>query len=174
MGDLLLAASDVVNASVPASTRTKTVNKTKTFVPLTPKIPVKPGPAPTKPEVALPVQSVTPNIVFRQAQAAKAEKIVHKVRETKKPMAVAAKEKTPPVPVAEPKTKPVASVQTRIAPRLFVSDNNKDCPNCTSSVAKNVSRCRCGYEFPSSEQLIPPLSMSDEERAEFAKLFSHP
>jgi hypothetical protein len=37
-----------------------------------------------------------------------------------------------------------------------------------------AARCRCGYEFPSSEQLIPALAMSDEERAEFAKLFNFP
>ncbi len=163
--------TNVVNAAVAASTRAKRAHKT--VVPLTPKIPVKPAPAPTKPEVALPVQTATPNIAFRQAQAARAEKIVHKVQEAKKPVAAMAKEKTPSRPVAEPKAKPVASAQTRNAPRLYALDN-KDCPNCTSSVAKNVSRCRCGYEFPSSEQLIPPLSMSDEERAEFAKLFSYP
>jgi hypothetical protein len=41
-------------------------------------------------------------------------------------------------------------------------------------VAIAAARCRCGYEFPSSEHLIPALAMSDEERAEFAKLFSMP
>lgn len=160
--------TDVANAVVADSARVKRANKK--VVAFAPKIPVKPAPAPTKPEVALPIQTAIPDIAFRQAQAAKAEKIVHKAQETKKPATAMGREQTPPKPAAESKAKPVASTRTRSAPRLYASDN-KDCPNCTSSVAKHVSRCRCGYEFPSSGQLIPPLSMSDEERAEFAKLF---
>ncbi len=131
--------------------------------------------APTKPDIAPPVQSATPNPVFRQAQAAKAEKILRAIssaKPTPAPAAKAIKEESRMPAVTEPKPPQTTSVSVKAAPRLYAPRDKKECPNCTASVASSAARCRCGYEFPSSEQLIPPLAMSDEERAEFAKLFN--
>ena len=127
-----------------------------------------------KPDIAPAVQSATPNPAFRQAQAAKAEKILRAKITQPAPVAKAVKEEARMVPVAEPKPSQTTPITAKTAPRLYAPRDKKDCPNCTASVAIAAARCRCGYEFPSSEHLIPALAMSDEERAEFAKLFSMP
>lgn len=114
-----------------------------------------------------------PNKAFRKAQAAKAEKIL-RAAQAVQPVATVNTEKLPEAPVVEAKTapSPIAAVPVKTAPRLYAAPDKKDCPNCTASVAVNSARCRCGYEFSSSEQLIPALTMSEEERAAFAKLFT--
>jgi len=128
-----------------------------------------------KPHIAPPVQSATPNPAFRQAQAAKAEKILRAKNAQPTPIVEVVKEEARKVPVAEPKPPQITSNNSaKTAPRLYAPRDKKECPNCTASVAIVAGRCRCGYEFPSSEQLIPALAMSDEERAEFAKLFNFP
>jgi hypothetical protein len=142
----------------------------------------KPAPAPVaaKPETILPpVQTRTPNPAFRQVQAARAEKILRQA-ETAAAVKAVIKEESTVVPkiAAAPKREakappPATPVLTKSAPRLLGGDK-KECPNCTASVDNRINRCRCGYEFPTSETLMPALSMSEEERAEFAKLFSFP
>lgn len=128
-----------------------------------------------QPQIVQPVQTVTPNPAFRQAQSAKAEKILRAKQDTQS-MAPVTEEKTPITPSVERNIVPAifSPAPTKTAPRLYTVEKKKDCPNCTSSVDSHAARCRCGYEFSSSEQLIPPLAMSDEERAEFAKLFGFP
>ncbi|WP_372522360.1 zinc ribbon domain-containing protein [Sulfuricaulis sp.] len=133
-----------------------------------------PPPAPRKPDNAPPAQTATPNTAFRQAQAAKAEKFLRSKNTQPTPVAKAVKEEARMVPVAEPKPPQTTPITAKTAPRLYTPRDKKECPSCTASVASSAARCRCGYEFPSSEQLIPPLAMSDEERAEFAKLFNFP
>jgi hypothetical protein len=131
--------------------------------------------ASSEPEIAPPTQTATPNPAFRQAQAAKAEKILRAKNAQSTPVIKEINKEARMVPVAEPKppqTTPIITAKS--APRLYAPRDKKECPNCTASVAIAAARCRCGYEFPSSEQLIPPLAMSDEERAEFAKLFNFP
>ncbi|MHB8623326.1 MAG: hypothetical protein ACYC9J_11455 [Sulfuricaulis sp.] len=132
------------------------------------------APVRKKPEVAQPLQTAAPNPAFRQVQAAKAEKIVRTVRDIKSPPQ-SKKEFTPVLPITKKVISPVITVpvNTKSAPHLYKEEKKKDCPNCTSSVDISAASCRCGFEFPASEQLIPPLAMSDEDRAEFAKLFSH-
>jgi hypothetical protein len=136
-----------------------------------------PKPVASKPAITPPpvIQSRTPNPAFRQAQAARAEKILRKaetaaaVKEViKEEVTVAPKAVMTPKP--EPKSPPPAPVLTKSAPRLMGPDK-KECPNCTGSADTKASRCRCGYEFPASETLMPSLTMSEDERAEFAKLF---
>lgn len=136
--------------------------------------------APVKQEAAAPqpAQSATPNPAFRQAQAAKAEKILKALISAKpapKASAKTTKEelRTPAAKKPEP-PQATAPIPVKTAPRLYTPSDKKECPNCTASVAISSARCRCGYEFPSSEHLIPSLAMSDEERAEFAKLFNFP
>jgi len=129
--------------------------------------------APATPEEILPpVQSKRPGTAFRQAQAYRADKILRaaKKAESSKPQV---KKDFPPVAKEKTRTLPIAPVLSKSAPRLLAS-NRKECPNCTSSVEQRINRCRCGYEFPTSESLIPALNISEEERAEFAKLFSFP
>ncbi|MHB8742520.1 MAG: hypothetical protein ACYC9L_05280 [Sulfuricaulis sp.] len=128
-----------------------------------------------KPEVAQPLQAAAPNPAFRQVQAAKAEKIVRTVRDIKSPLQ-RKNEFTPVLSIPKKASSPAITVpaNTKAAPHLYKEEKKKDCPNCTSSVDINAANCRCGFEFPASGQLIPPLAMSDEDRAEFAKLFSHP
>jgi hypothetical protein len=139
-----------------------------------------PEPVAAKPETVLPpVQTRTPNPAFRQAQSARAEKILRQA-ETAAAVKAVIKEETSVAPkiAAAPKMEakapsPAAPVLTKAAPRLLGGDK-KECPNCTASVDNKINRCRCGFEFPTSETLMPALSMSEEERAEFAKLFSFP
>jgi hypothetical protein len=142
----------------------------------------RPAPAPVaaKPETILPpVQTRTPNPAFRQVQAARAEKILRQA-ETAAAVKAVIKEESAVVPkiTTAPKMEakappPAAPVLTKSAPRLLGGDK-KECPNCTASVDSKINRCRCGFEFPTSETLMPALSMSEEERAEFAKLFGFP
>lgn len=142
----------------------------------------RPAPAPVaaKPKtIQPPVQTRTPNPAFRQVQAARAEKILRQA-ETAAAVKAVIKEESAVVPkmAAAPKMEvkapaPAAPVLTKSAPRLLGGDK-KECPNCTASVDSKINRCRCGFEFPTSETLMPALSMSEEERAEFAKLFNFP
>lgn len=157
-----------------------------------------------------PVQTRVPNPAFRQAQAARAEKILRQAETTvavkaviREEIAVAPKPRVaktspaevavkpvspPPVPklvavktktreetavvaAPPPASPPPPPVLTRSAPRLLGADK-KECPNCTASVDIKLGRCRCGFEFPTSDHLMPSLAMSEEERAEFARLFS--
>jgi hypothetical protein len=161
----------ITNAAAVASAEAKRQAKTAQA---TPKSPPIPPPVSRKPDIVPPVQTATPNPAFRQAQAAKAEKILRAKNTQPIPVVTAVKEEARMVPVAEPKPPQTTPITARTAPRLYAPRDKKECPNCTASVAIAAARCRCGYEFPSSEQLIPPLAMSDEERAEFAKLFSLP
>lgn len=129
-----------------------------------------PAPTVAKPrDYSLPKSTAVPTAVFRQAQAAKAEKIL-RAKQPKKTTDSSVTPATPPpdAPKLSPLSNPVLSKR---APRLLNS-GKKDCPNCTASVDTSSMRCRCGYEFPTGECLIPSLAMSEEERAEFAKLFS--
>ena len=170
-----------------------------------------PVPAPARPQaVPAPVQTKAPNPAFRQAQAARAEKILRQAETTvavkaviREEIAVAPKPRAAKAPTATVATKPAsppsvpklaavktktreetavvvapppaspppAPVLTRSAPRLLGADK-KECPNCTASVDTRLNRCRCGFEFPTSDHLMPSLAMSEEERAEFARLFS--
>ncbi len=176
---------NVVNANpVRAKRAAKTaahVIQSKPVVQAKPKKPeVRQLPAPAQAPVAkkpdivtAPIQTPTPNHAFRQAQAARAEKILRAAQATK-PAKPVEKNLAPVMPpVAQPKAPPMVPAQGKTAPRMY-GLNKKECPNCTASVASDANRCRCGYEFSTSEQLIPSLSMSDEERAEFAKLFNLP
>lgn len=169
----------------------------------------KPAPVPARPQaVPAPVQTRSPNPAFRQAQAARAEKILRQAETTvavkaviREEIAVAPKPRVPKAPTAAVAAKPASlppapklaavktktreetavvvapppasppPVLTRSAPRLLGADK-KECPNCTASVDTRLGRCRCGFEFPTSDHLMPSLAMSEEERAEFARLFS--
>lgn len=136
------------------------------------------APVAAKPKTTLPpVQTRTPNPAFRQAQSARADKFLRQA-ETAAAVKAVIKEETSVVPkiaaAVEAKAPPAAApALTKSAPRLLGGDK-KECPNCTASVDSKINRCRCGFEFPTSETLMPALSMSEEERAEFAKLFSFP
>ncbi len=160
----------VTHTAVATSARAKRVARKAASVPA--KTRPVPMPVAAKPEIVLPpVQTETPNPAFRQAQAAKAEKILRQA-ETAVAVKAVIKEETVVAPKPEPKKiPPSAPILTKSAPRLLGS-NKKECPNCTSSVDSKLNRCRCGYEFPTSETLMPALAMSEEERAEFAKLFN--
>ena len=170
------AANTVINTASVASVRARATRKAAlTTVKNTP----APTPVAARPEFILPpTQTKTPNPAFRQAQAARAEKILRRGETTVAVKAVIKEEiavapKIAMVPKVEPKSPPPAPILTRSAPRLLGPDK-KECPNCTGSVDNKTNRCRCGYEFPASETLMPTLAMSEDERAEFAKLFSSP
>ncbi len=161
-----------VVATAPAPVRPKRQAKVVAAAPK--KLPTTVAPS-RKPDIAPPVQSATPNPAFRQAQAAKAEKILQTISSAKPaPAAMAVKEESRAAAVTESKPPQAVPIPVKSAPRLYTPRDKKECPNCTASVTVSIARCRCGYEFSSSEQLIPPLAMSDEERAEFAKLFNFP
>ena len=160
------------HVSVPATARPKRAAKPAVQAPAR-NAPVTEA-APKKSPSIPTLQTTTPP-AFRQAQAARADKILRAAQHVK-PAATIKKKEAPATPVMEKKIAPSVSspTPTKAAPRLYTIEKKKDCPNCTSSVDNHAARCRCGYEFSSSEQLIPPLAMSEEERAEFAKLFNLP
>jgi hypothetical protein len=130
---------------------------------------------PEKPVAAQPAQTTSPNPAFREAQAAKARKILSAIHATKSEP-TPKQEKSSAVPAVVKDISPNFAIpaNSKEAPRLYVETKKKDCPNCTARVSRDDSRCRCGYEFSCSEQHIPAASISDEERAEFAKLFNYP
>lgn len=151
----------------------------------------KPVSTPLQPTVSMPpVQTPAPK-VFRAAQAAKAEKIMHAAH-AKKQGSIALP--TPPIAKTEtlPGTEKPAKVKVAItakpvkapeaprpanvskAPPTRMVALSRECPNCTAAVPGSEARCRCGYEFPCSEQLIPSLSMTDEERNLFMQGLSLP
>lgn len=37
--------------------------------------------------------------------------------------------------------------------------NSKECPNCTSRLSLNVTRCQCGYAFPNGSTELPTLTL---------------
>lgn len=43
--------------------------------------------------------------------------------------------------------------------------DKKDCPNCTALLPLAEMRCRCGYTFPTVDQTMPALSLSDSDLA---------
>ena len=130
---------------------------------------------PEKPVAAQPAQTTSPNPAFREAQAAKARKILSAIQATKsEPTPKQEKSSAVPAAVKDLSTSFVIPANSKQAPRLYVEAKKKDCPNCTARVSRDAARCRCGYEFSCSEQLIPAVSISDEERAEFSKLFNYP
>lgn len=164
---IMVAAS----LSISAPVRSKQITRKSIPAPHE-KTPVL-APVTISPEDILPpVQSKTPNTAFRQAQAAKAEQFLRVTQKTEseKPKIIKTQ---PDKPKVKPEQLPPNPAFTKSAPRLLASDK-KECPNCTASVESNSNRCRCGFEFSLSEQLIPALSMSEEERAEFAKIFTLP
>lgn len=168
-----MARAGMFAASLPISAPVRSKQITRKSIPVPHKKKLVPTPVTISPEDLLPpVQSKTPNTTFRQAQAAKAEKFLRTERKTE-----SEKPKNNNTQIDKPKVKPESlppnPVFTKSAPRLLASDK-KECPNCTASVESKSNRCRCGFEFSSSEQLIPALSMSEEERAEFAKIFTLP
>ncbi|MEE8388946.1 MAG: zinc ribbon domain-containing protein [Acidiferrobacterales bacterium] len=42
--------------------------------------------------------------------------------------------------------------------------NEKECPNCTAIVSVAAKKCKCGYGFPQSAELMDSIGLSDEER----------
>jgi len=167
---LIPVLTEVV-ATAPAPVRPKQEVKIVAVAPK--KSPTTVAPS-RKPDIVPLAQTATPNPAFRQAQAAKAEKILRAKNTQPAPVAKAVKEEARMAPSVETNLLQTTPLTAKAAPRLYAPRDKKECPSCTASVAIAAARCRCGYEFPSSEQLIPPLAMSDEERAEFAKLFNFP
>ncbi|MCR4300578.1 MAG: hypothetical protein NUV51_03135 [Sulfuricaulis sp.] len=168
-----MAKAVLAVASISKSVSVHSSQITQKVIPAQAEKKPMPSPVPVHLKDSLPpVLSRAPNKIFRQTQAAKAEKILRAVKNVKT-SAPEAIEKFPPKPKTRSEILLTASVLTNAAPRLLTPDR-KECPNCTSNVDQQLNRCRCGYEFPTSELLIPALNMSEEERAEFAKIFGFP
>jgi hypothetical protein len=134
-----------------------------------------PTPAVTAAQPAIPIlstPSAIPDKAFREAQAAKAAKIMRATTpaETQtrplRPTEPVIEAVSAPAPVSAP-PKPAATRK----PMLLRATTDKECPNCTATVSVNTERCRCGYEFAPGGSLIPELSMTEEERAAFARIF---
>ncbi len=132
-----------------------------------------PAVAAARPSVPVaPISSAVPDRAFRDTQAAKAAKVMRATQtesQTKPlPPAEPVMEAAPaPVPIAAP-FKPAPARK----PMLLRSTTDKECPNCTATVSANSERCRCGYEFAPGGSLIPGLTMTEEERAAFARIFA--
>ena len=164
-----------VTAAAPVAPKRKIKSPAQAEV----KKPLAPLPSrvavPEKPVAAQPAQTSSPNLAFREAQAAKARKILSAIQATKSEP-TPKQEKSSAVPAVVKGLSPSFAIpaNSKEAPRLYVEAKKRDCPNCTARVSRDAARCRCGYEFSCSEQLIPAVSINDEERAEFAKLFNYP
>jgi hypothetical protein len=168
--------SAAVTASASPAVRAKHPLK---IVPTAPKITPAPTaastPAPRRTDDVSPTQTVTPAPAFRQAQSAKAEKILHaKHTEPTRIVTDTGGQMTHATPIVELQQQSSAPAAAMAAPRPLVLRNENECPNCTAVVASKATRCRCGYEFASHEQLMPALAMSEEDRAAFARLLGAP
>ncbi len=65
---------------------------------------------------------------------------------------------TPPPQTDAAGTRPAAVSASMPADR-------KDCPNCTALLPLKEMRCRCGYTFPTVDETMPALSLSDSDLA---------
>ena len=154
----VVARAPKTDIHVPAPARQAAVPVVAAAVVVQPPAPVVPKP------------SAVPDKAFREAQAAKAAKVM---RASQPEM------KTRPLPPAEPvmeaapaPTAAPAKPAPARKPMLLRSATDKECPNCTATVSGNSERCRCGYEFAPGGSLIPGLTMTEEERAAFARIFA--
>lgn len=75
---------------------------------------------------------------------------------TASPVETGAATQPPQARAAE--TKPAAATPSMPA-------DKKDCPNCTALLPLAEMRCRCGYTFPTVDQTMPALSLSDSDLA---------
>lgn len=75
-------------------------------------------------------------------------------------------------PAAVPPGEPVVTTQapqaraTEPKPAAVASSvpaDQKDCPNCTALLPLAEMRCRCGYTFPTVDERMPALSLSDSD-----------
>ncbi len=62
-----------------------------------------------------------------------------------------------------PQTRAVGTKPAAVA--SSVPADQKDCPNCTALLPLTQMRCRCGYTFPTVEETMPALSLSDSDLA---------
>ncbi|MFQ5936795.1 MAG: zinc ribbon domain-containing protein [Acidiferrobacterales bacterium] len=71
-----------------------------------------------------------------------------------------------PLQTQTPTTPPAAAAQlppVDTTPAPAKPANKKDCPNCTAILPMETKRCRCGYEFPTADESMPSLSLSDSD-----------
>lgn len=104
---------------------------------------------------------------FRETQSIRAEKIMRTVQ---------IERAEANIPRVQPSTPPKAEqpINTLRPSTTLGAHEKRECPNCTASVPGTAPRCRCGFEFANGDYLIPELSMTDEERAAFAKILTSP
>ena len=125
------AVPNVTKSTVVAPVPTRAKHQDKTAQ-VASKRTSTPPPAPRKPDNAPPAQTATPNTAFRQAQAAKAEKILRSKNTQPTAVAKAVKEEARMVPVAEPKPPQTTPITAKTAPRLYTPRDKKECPSCTA------------------------------------------
>lgn len=82
----------------------------------------------------------TPQTKFRAQQSARAEAIVRRIAERKEIATPAAVNDAAPIAAHE-------------------------CPNCTTSLPINTSRCGCGYRFGNASLEIPALPLDEDARS---------
>jgi hypothetical protein len=92
----------------------------------------------------------TPTPAMKQKMASAADVAASRTHQQKSAVIVAAK------PVRT--NKPVAPVKP-------VIPTEKECPNCTASVALSVKECKCGYSFAQGAEKMDGIGLSEEDRA---------
>lgn len=114
--------------------------------------------------------SITQTTVREKATHALSALKQAKARETGQRQAA----QKPPVTVAQPVAVPRQPAVPQSPPTSFleeqalraervvqerVASDSKECPNCTSGVALNTARCRCGYAFITTDTDLPSLTL---------------
>lgn len=170
----------------PAVTKPSTVTKKSAShrPPVTPSAPARPAPAATvspiqsdlkkTPPVAAPAKPV-PVSVWHATTTQKAAGVLAALKNAKAREAVVRAQQAQAAAEAE-KTSAPAAVNTHgtTPPSAFRMEqasradrimearktiDGKECPNCTSSVPVNTTRCRCGFAFVSGSTELPSLTL---------------
>lgn len=152
-----------------------------------PPIPVRPEQVKWRSVVETPAKAAAAPIAARPTtrpsmiaitQATVHEKATHALSALKQAKAREASQRQaaqkPPVTIAQPVAAPRQPDVSLSPPTSFleeqalraervvqerVASDSKECPNCTSGVALNTARCRCGYAFITTDTDLPSLTL---------------
>lgn len=152
--------------------------------PLTPSAPAQPAPTAAASVTAGVIEKTLPVTVsaksapvssWRATTTQKAAGVLAALKNAKAREAVARAQQTKETVVVEPPSPPApASTSVSIPPSAFRKEqaakaekimeshkpaDGKECPNCTSSVPTNTTRCRCGFAFVSDGTELPSLTL---------------
>jgi hypothetical protein len=182
----LRALKPAAPVAPPAVTKPSTVTKKSAShrPPVTPSAPARPAPAataspgPVDLEKTLPAAAPAkpvPVSVWRATTTQKAAGVLAALKNAKAREAIARAQQAKATAETEQLSAPAtASTHGATPPSAFRMEqasradkimearktvDGKECPNCTSSVPINTTRCRCGFAFVSDSTELPSLTL---------------